>query len=148
MAATFGLATVLYGPAGVDAFVFAAIGVAASIAFMVAVVLAASTVVANQAAVAAIGFVVFFLPQLLASLLPVDISPFLPTSILGWAMGPVIGAEVGFVTPIAWAVSVIALVGLRHLADGPPGVLVAGLTAPHKRRRPIERVDRAPSSCP
>ena len=101
----------LYGPVGIDAFVFAAIGVTASITFMVAVVLAASVVISNQAAVAAIGFVVFFLPQLLAGLLPVDISPVLPSSILSWAMGPVIGAEMGIVTPIAWAVSVIALVG-------------------------------------
>ena len=111
MAVTYGLATVLYGPVGIDALVFAAIGVTASITFMVAVVLAASVVVANQAAVAAIGFVVFFFPQLLASLLPIDISPVLPSSILSWAMGPVIGAEMAIVTPIAWAVSLIALVG-------------------------------------
>jgi ABC-type transport system involved in multi-copper enzyme maturation permease subunit len=111
MAVTFGLVAVLYGSAGVAAFVFAAVGVAASIAFMIAVVLAVSTVIANQSAVAAIGFAVFFLPQILVSLVPVDISPFLPTSIISWAMGPVIGAEMGFVTPIAWAVSVIALVG-------------------------------------
>jgi ABC-type transport system involved in multi-copper enzyme maturation permease subunit len=111
MVATFGLATVLYGPVGIDALLFAAIGATAAITFMVAVVLAASVVVANQAAVAAIGFVVFFLPQLLASLLPVDISAVLPSSILNWAISPVIGAEMGIVTPIAWAVSVIALVG-------------------------------------
>ena len=109
LAATFALATVLYGPVGIDALVFAAIGVAASITFMVAVVLAASVVVSNQAAVAAIGFVVFFLPQLLAGLFPFDISPALPSSILTWAMGPVFGIDMGFVTPIAWAVSVIAL---------------------------------------
>ena len=78
---------------------------------MVAVVLAASTVISNQAAVAAIGFAVFFLPQILVSLLPVDISPFLPTSIMAWAIGLVVGADVGFVTPIAWAVSVVALAG-------------------------------------
>ena len=72
---------------GIGAFVFAAIGVAASIAFMIAVVLAVSTVISNQSAVAAIGFAVFFLPQLLAGFLPVDITPFLPTSILAWAMG-------------------------------------------------------------
>jgi hypothetical protein len=78
---------------------------------MVAVVLAASVVVANQAAVAAIGFVVFFLPQLFAGLLPVDISPVLPSSILSWAISPVVGAEMVMATPIAWAISVIALVG-------------------------------------
>ena len=71
----------------------------------------------------------FFLPQLLAGLLPVDIAPFLPTSILSWALSPVVGAEMGLVTPIAWAVSFIALVGFASLADGPPGVLAAGLAA-------------------
>jgi ABC-2 type transport system permease protein len=111
MAATFGLVAVLYGSAGIGAFVFAAIGAAALIALMVAVVLAASTVISNQSAVAAIGFAVLFLPQLLAGFLPFDVTPFLPTSILVWAMGPVLGAEMGFVTPIAWAVSIIALVG-------------------------------------
>ncbi len=111
MAATFGLATVLYGPLGIDTLVYATIGIAASITFMVAVVLAASVVISNQAAVAAIGFVVFFLPQLLAGLLPVDISPVLPSSILAWSLGPVLGAEMAVVTPIAWVVSLIALVG-------------------------------------
>ena len=111
MAMTFGLVTVLYGPTGIDAFVFAAIGVAAAITFMIAVVLAASVVISNQAAVAAIGFVVFFLPQLLAGLLPIDISPVLPSSILAWSLGPVVGAEMAIATPIAWAVSLIALVG-------------------------------------
>lgn len=112
LAATFGLAIVLYGPAGLDVLVFAAIGVVASITFMVAVVLAASVVVSNQAAVAAIGFVVLLLPPMLASLLPVDISPVLPSSILPWALSPVIGAEMNVVTPIAGAVWLIALVGL------------------------------------
>ena len=61
----------------------ATVGVVASVAFMVAVVLAVSTVLPNQAAVAAIGFAVFLLPQILVSLVPVDISPYLPTSIMG-----------------------------------------------------------------
>ena len=108
---SYGLATVLYGPVGIDTLVFAAIGASASITFMVAVVLAASVVVSNQAAVAAIGFVVFFLPQLLAGLFPVDITPILPSSILTWAISPVIGAEMAIATPIAWTVSLIALVG-------------------------------------
>jgi ABC-type transport system involved in multi-copper enzyme maturation permease subunit len=115
LAASFGLAIVLYGPAGFDGFVFAAIGVTASITFMIAVVLAASVVVSNQAAVASIGFAVLLLPPMLAGMLPVDVSPVLPSSILPWALSPVIGAEMGFVTPIAWAVSVIALVGFASL---------------------------------
>ncbi len=72
-------------------------------------VLAASTVLSNQAAVAAIGFAVLFLPQIVVGVLPVDIGPFLPTSIMGWAVGLALGADTGFITPIAWAVSVVAL---------------------------------------
>ncbi len=51
------------------------------------------------------------MPQLLAGLIPVDISPVLPSSILAWALSPVVGAEMAVVTPIAWAVLLIALVG-------------------------------------
>jgi hypothetical protein len=43
-------------------------------------------------------------------LIPFDIAPFLPTSILDWAVGLALGAPVGFVTPIAWALSIVALV--------------------------------------
>ena len=109
MAATFGLVAVLYGSAGVGTFVVATVGVVASIAFITAVVLAASAVISNQAAVAAIGFAVFFLPQILVSLVPIDIEPFLPTSIMGWAIGLAGGADVGLVTPIVWLMSVGAL---------------------------------------
>ncbi len=98
-------------PAGLGTFALAALGVVASIAFMVAVVLAVSTVIPNQAAVAAIGFAVFLLPQILVSLVPVDISPFLPTSIMAWTMALIGGADAGIVTPIVWAVSVVALAG-------------------------------------
>ncbi len=111
MAATFGVVVVLYGSAGLGTFALAALGVAASIAFMVAVVLAVSTVIPNQAAVAAIGFAVFLLPQILVSLLPVDISAFLPTSIMNWTLALIGGADAGIVTPIVWAASVVALAG-------------------------------------
>ena len=67
--------------------------------------------VSNQSAVAAIGFAVFFLPQMLAGLLPVDIAPYLPTSILAWFVGLVMGADVWVASPIAWAIAVIALIG-------------------------------------
>ena len=100
MAATFGLVVVLYGSAGVTTFLAAAVGAAALVTFMMAVVLAVSTIISNQAAVAAIGFMVFFLPQLLAGLLPVDVTPFLATSILGWTIGLGAGMDIGIVTPI------------------------------------------------
>src|SRR4051812_642590 len=128
MAVTFALVAALYGAAGVGKPPPPAVGGAPPGAVLIAgllplstllaqpaagaaVVLAVSPVIANQAAVAAFGFAVFFPPQLLAGFLPIDISAFLPTSILAWAIGPAIGADVGIATPIAWAVSVIALVG-------------------------------------
>ncbi len=84
-------------------------GAVAAIVFVIAVAVAVSTAVANQAAVAAIGFAALYLPGLFAALVPFDIMPFLPTSILAWAVGLAMGAEVGFATPIAWAVSILAL---------------------------------------
>jgi ABC-2 type transport system permease protein len=110
--ATVGLVVVVYGaiPAGV--VVMSAVGIVAAIAFFVAVVLAASTVVSNQAAVAAIGFAVFALPTIIVGLLPVDISPWLPTSITAWAIGLGAGMDVGMITPVAWAVATIGIVAL------------------------------------
>ena len=110
LVAVFAVSTALYGPVDIGVALVAAAVVVASVTFIVAVVLAASTVISNQPAVAAIGFGVFFLPQLVAGLIPGDIGPFLPTSILPWAMGLATGADVGLVTPIAWAVSILALV--------------------------------------
>jgi ABC-type transport system involved in multi-copper enzyme maturation permease subunit len=112
LVATFGLVAGLYGSAGLGALVLVTVGVVASIAFIIAVVLAASTFVSNQPAVAAIGFAVFFLPQLLVGLLPISVEAYLPTSILGWTVGLATGADVGVVTPIAWAISIVVLAGI------------------------------------
>jgi ABC-type transport system involved in multi-copper enzyme maturation permease subunit len=112
LVATFALVAGLYGSAGLGALVLVSVGVVGSTAFIIAVVLAASTFVSNQPAVAAIGFAIFFLPQLLVGLLPVNVEAYLPTSILGWTAGLATGAEVGFVTPIAWAVSIVLLAGI------------------------------------
>jgi hypothetical protein len=60
--------------------------------------------------VAAIGFAVVFLPQILVSFLPAVAGQFLPTAILPWAIGLALGADVGFITPIAFAVSLAAVV--------------------------------------
>ena len=108
--ATAGVVTVLYGAVPVDVLLLVTAGMVASILFIIAVVLAASTVVPGQPAVAAIGFAVFFLPQLIVGLLPGQVGAFLPTAILPWAIGLAAGADVGFVTPIAFSASVAALV--------------------------------------
>ncbi|HEX5824842.1 MAG TPA: ABC transporter permease subunit [Candidatus Limnocylindrales bacterium] len=100
---------VLYGAPSITGLVLIALGIGAAIALFVAVVLAASTLAPSQPAVAAIAFAVFFLPSILGAIVPFAIQPFFPTSILDWAAGLAIGANVGFVTPIAWLVAIVAL---------------------------------------
>ncbi len=110
LVATVALVVVLYGAPPALAVVGFGVGMAASVVLFVAVSLAVSTVTTNQAAVAGIGFAVVFVPQILAGILPVDIGPFLPTSIFHWSMLAAAGEPAGFVTPVAWAVGVAALV--------------------------------------
>ncbi len=109
LAITLGVVSVLYGVPAVGAVVLMAVSMVATIAFFVAVAVAVSTFVANQAAVAAIGFAVLLLPSIVGAVLPFDIGPFLPTSIVAWSIGLGLGAPVGVVTPIAWGVAMIAL---------------------------------------
>jgi ABC-2 type transport system permease protein len=109
LAVTVAVVVVLYGMVPPVVVAGVAVGMTATIVLFMAVGLAASTVTTNQAAVAAIGFAVMFVPQILGGLLPVDITPFLPTSIFAWTMQVVSGADAGFVTPIAWVVGVAAL---------------------------------------
>lgn len=117
MAVTTAIVTALYGVPDPGVVILVTAGMAALAALFTVVGLAAATVVTNQAAVAAIGFGMFFVPTLLVAVVPFDIEPFLPTSILGWSIGFAMGAPVGIVTPIAWALAVLALaaVGVRRL---------------------------------
>ena len=109
LALTAVVVTLLYGLPSLAAVALAAVGIGAVIALFVAVALAASTLVASQPAVAGITFGAFVLPTILTAIVPLNIAPFLPTSILSWAMGLGAGADVGFVTPIAWVVGMVAL---------------------------------------
>ncbi len=109
LAVTIAVVTGLYGAPAVLPIVALTAGMVAMVTLFVAVALTVSTVVNNQAAVTAIGFAVLFLPAVVVALLPFDIEPFLPTSILGWTVGFATGASVGFITPIAWAVSLVGL---------------------------------------
>ena len=107
---TVGLVAVLYGVPALDQVAIVVAGMVAAVAVFVAIGVAAATVVTGQAAVAAIAFGAFLLPSILVAIVPVDIAPFLPTSIVGWSVGVAMGAPVGFVTPVAWAVWTIAIV--------------------------------------
>lgn len=109
LAVTVAVVIALYGMLPPVVIAGVAVGMTATIILFMAVGLAASTLTTNQAAVAAIGFAVMLVPQILGGLLPVDIGPFLPTSIFEWTMQLVSGGDAGFVTPIAWLVGVTAL---------------------------------------
>lgn len=117
MVVTSGVVTVLYGVPPIGAVLATTLGMGAAIALFVAVALAAATVVKNQPGVAGITFAVMFVPGLVAGILPVDIAPYLPTSILAWTVGLATGAAVGFATPIAWAVGLggLLLVATRRV---------------------------------
>lgn len=107
LAATVSLLIALYGPLSPVAIVMVALGVGMSVALYVAVALAASTVVTNQAAVAAIAIGVMFLPQLLGLFVPAE---FLPGSVLQWSLMTAAGGSPAVVTPLAWLVSLAALI--------------------------------------
>jgi ABC-2 type transport system permease protein len=112
MAITTAVVTALYGVPAIGPVLIVVAGMSLLTALFVVVGLAVSTVVSNQAGVAAFGFGAFLVPTLLVAIMPFDIEPFLPTSILGWSAGLAMGAPVPVVTPIAWAVAIVALVVL------------------------------------
>ncbi len=68
----------------------------ATIAFFAAIGLAAGTVVPGQSPpIMAVGLGILFLVPIVAGLLPVDVIPYLPTSILDWTLGLAAGQDVG-----------------------------------------------------
>jgi ABC-2 type transport system permease protein len=106
----------LYGVPPIGAVVLIAFGGVAAVAFFAALGLAASTVVPGQPAVAAVGFGAFILVPLVGGIVPA-LGAVLPTSIVAWAVGAGMGADVGFVTPIAWAIGTagLAVVSIRRM---------------------------------
>lgn len=111
IAVTAGAVVVMYGAPDVAPVVIVALGAAAVVAFYAALGLAAGTVMPGQPAIAATGFGVFALLPVVASLIPLPIGPYLPTSILQWSFATAGGLDAGWVTPLAWAVGTAALVG-------------------------------------
>ena len=115
---TSAMVTVLYGMPPIGAVIVTAVGLGGAIALFVAVALTASTFVASQPAVAGITFAAVFLPSIVNAVVPFDLAPFEPTSILPWAMGLATGASVGIVTPIAWLLGIagIGCIASRRIA--------------------------------
>jgi hypothetical protein len=65
----------------------------------------------GQPAIAATGFIAFAVVPLVLGLVPLPITEYLPTSIVGWAFGAASGAAVGWHTPVATAAWIAATVG-------------------------------------
>jgi ABC-2 type transport system permease protein len=110
LAITTGVVVALYGAVALSVLALILVGMIAAIAFFAAVGLAAGTVVPGQPAIVAVGLGVLFLVPVLAGLVPFDVTPYLPTSILDWSIGLAGGQDVGFITPIAWAIGTLAVV--------------------------------------
>lgn len=106
LAATVGLVFAIYGSLPITPIVIMAIGMGMSIAFFVAVSLAASTVVTSQAAVAGIALGAMFLPQIMGLVVPAE---FLPTSIVSWAIATATEGVPTIATPLVWAGTIAAL---------------------------------------
>ena len=114
LAATVALILAIYGPVAIGPVLVMGVGTGLSIAFFVAVSLAASTVVTSQAAVAAIALGAMFLPQLLGIVVPAE---FLPTSILPWTIAAATEGVPTVVTPVVWAatIAVLTVFSLRRM---------------------------------
>lgn len=117
LAITTALVTVLYGAPDLALIAGIGFGMVATVVYFAAVGLALGTVIPGQPAVAGATFGVFALPMILG-LLPFDVAPFLPTSILPWAGGVATGMPVTFVTPVSYLVVTGAVVAfaLRRMS--------------------------------
>jgi ABC-2 type transport system permease protein len=109
LSVSFGVATVVYGglPDIATVALFAVLYLALP-AFYVALTLTLGTVVKSTAGIAAIGFLVMFLPDVFGALVPVaaEVSP---TAIGGWAMAVATGQPASTLTLIGFLVSMAVL---------------------------------------
>jgi ABC-2 type transport system permease protein len=118
MLVSVGLATVVYGGLPDLRVVGTFLGLFVALpAFYVALTVALGTTVKSTVGVAGIAFAAMFLPQVLGGLLPI-VADFSPTSIGTWAMLVAKGQHASMLTPIGWAISMVALiVGAKLVFD-------------------------------
>jgi ABC-type transport system involved in multi-copper enzyme maturation permease subunit len=105
------IATALYGPLDLGIVLLTIVGLQASVILFTAIGLAAGAYARSQAVIVAVGLAALFVPSLVASLFQ-PINDFLPTSIFGWVLGVGLGQGGSLVTPVAWLVSIVAIVAL------------------------------------
>lgn len=106
--ATVAVVTVLYGAVSGTIVISLAAGMGMVIALYIAVVLAASTVVTSQAAVAGIALAVISVAPMLGAMLPDP--TVMPTAILDWAVTLGVGETAGILPVVTWAATTVALV--------------------------------------
>jgi ABC-2 type transport system permease protein len=107
---TIAVVVVLYGSVAFAPLAVITVGMILAVMFYAAVGLAAGSVLPGVPAILAVSLGILFLVPTLAGLLPFDVSPYLPTSNLDWTVGFEVGQDVGFITPIAWAIATVALI--------------------------------------
>jgi ABC-2 type transport system permease protein len=112
---TAALAVPMYGVPDGAALAALGAGMVALMVFYAAIALTFGTLLPSTAAVAGATYAVFALP-LFVGFTPV-VTQFLPNSILGWIVGFASGADVGFITPVAYAVATIGIAayGFRRI---------------------------------
>jgi ABC-2 type transport system permease protein len=113
MLVTSSVVAAMYGIAPIGAVLGLMLGLAGATALYVAISLAAATIVSSQAGVAAIGLTAVFAPAIVTAIVP-QLTPILPTSIMGWGIALAVGSPVSFVTPVAWLVGLVALFALAR----------------------------------
>ena len=93
------------------------LGGIAAVVFYAALGLAAGTVLPGQPAIVAVGLAAYALVPALLGLIPLPLAQFLPTSIVGWSVGAAMGADVPWVTPVAWAIgtAIVVAFGIRRM---------------------------------
>jgi ABC-2 type transport system permease protein len=109
LSVSVGVATVVYGglPDITTVALFAVLYLAVP-AFYVALTLTLGTVVKSTAGIAAIGFMVMFLPDVFGALVPV-VAEVSPTAIGGWAMAVATGQPASPLTLVGFLVSMAVL---------------------------------------
>jgi ABC-2 type transport system permease protein len=110
MIASCVVATVAYGalPDLATVAVYAVLFLAVP-AFFLALTIGLGAGIRSTAGIAAVALAVLFVPQLLGSLVP-NLSELSPTSIGRWAQAVVIGEPAPVSVPIAWVISMVAIV--------------------------------------
>ena len=109
--ATVVTVVVLYGMPDPVAVAAITAGAIALVVFYAALGLAISTVLPGVVPVVAVSFAVFALWPLIGGIVP-SVAQATPMAIFEWAAGAAVGAPVGPVTPIAWAIGTALVVAL------------------------------------